>query len=154
MWNVNASLDKHRSPWYTCATETRKHMAEMHDTFAANIDCPDEEKANALLSAIEDMLQEADENEYTERPENLFVEDLRDKWYVYISGYNGLSDRIPPIIHEHLAKWDADTKVIISGSYGCSKLRPDHFGGWACGITKSHVEWIVAVDEMRKRIEG
>lgn len=129
-------------------------MAEMTDTFAANIDCPDEDKANALRDAILKMLNEDNEEEYVEIPDFISVHSELDKWYLYIAGHNGLSERIPTVIQEHFKLWGSDDEVVISGAYGCSKLRPDHFGGWACGITATSVDYVSADSAMREILSG
>jgi len=129
-------------------------MAQMTDTFAANIDCPDEDKAKALHDAILETLEEHNEEEYVEIPDYISVHSELGKWYLYIAGHNGLSERIPTVIQEHFGLWDNDHEVIISGAYGCSKLRPDHFGGWACGITASSVNYVSADSAMREILSG
>jgi hypothetical protein len=126
-------------------------MAQHYNSFATCIDCPDEDKANALRDTILKML---DEEEYVEIPDMILVEKLRDQWYVYLAGHDGLSDRIPPIIQSYLKLWGLDSKIVISGGYGCSKLRPGEFGGWACGITATSVDYVSADFAMRMILSG
>lgn len=127
-------------------------MAEYYTSFAASLDCPNEEKANALADAIHDMLEKAPEEECIQEPESCEAVREGDDWRLYIAGDNGLAEEIPPIIQEHFKLWNNDSKVIISGNYGCSKPRPGEFGGWAVGITATSIEWVCASTTLHEKM--
>ena len=123
-------------------------MADYHNSFATFIPCDDEQDAQKLVAAIEAAYQEdfndPDAN-YVPAFEYCQVDRQGDTWGVFLADENeGMNDEVAGAIQCHLAAKRSDQKVVISGSFGCSKLRPDEFGGWAVGITRTQIEWVDA----------
>ena len=125
-------------------------MAEYYTSFAADIDCPDEQGATDLAEAINKTLADmAEASDYPDSLESCEPMQVGDAWRLYIAGDNGLDACIPPIIQSYFKRWGCGTKTIISGNYGCSKARPGEFGGWAVGISETSIHWVDARDIMR-----
>lgn len=119
-------------------------MADHYSEFASFIPCASKEQAETLAQALRDTF--TDDESISE----CYYEEHLGNPGVYIADqYGSIPEAMPEVIRKHLAENDPGRKVIISGNYGCSKLRVDEFGGWAVGITKDVVEWVDAHSYMR-----
>jgi hypothetical protein len=131
-------------------------MADYYNSFATFIPCDDEADANAMLASInsaftDDMMDP--DNEYVPEFEYCYTEKSGDTWGVFMADeFNGMNEPVAEAIRAHLEAKNSDARIVITGNFGCSKLRAHEFGGWAVGIKRDAVEWIDAGSYMQEFI--
>lgn len=124
-------------------------MADYYNTFSTIIPCENKAQQDYLMERL-DTLNESCYDPYLRDDCDPICNYERDGEHVWLySEHDGLNGNVADVIMFFLAEFNRDDKIVISGAYGCSKLREDEFGGWACGITSSAVEWVDSHQYMR-----